>query len=221
MELVDELFAQYVVSHQAGQSDPRPFLARAEGQDRDDLVLLIDAYLTRVPGRGWDPAAFQGSEAERLVEPLTKVLSGQSGTWPILLPGLRQRAKIKRRELVRRLAEGLEVTESVERVGDYYHGMEQGSVDSAGVSDRVLGVLGAILGTAAGSLRQAGEVLGDARAGGEHTVFARISPEPDPGFVLEDSDRIAGMASPDAPGAERQTSPADDEVDRLFTGGNE
>ncbi|MGA7435746.1 MAG: hypothetical protein WBW44_09025 [Solirubrobacterales bacterium] len=218
MDLVDEIFAEYVISFQAGEGDPRPFMARVTGQDQAELEMLIDSYLSRAPGRQWDPEAFRGSAAERLVEPLTKSLMGQSGTWPVLLPGLRHKARIQREELVARLAEGLGVAKSTDRVWDYYHGMEQGTVSSDGVSDQVLNVLGKILGSGVQSLRQAGMVQTPGGFAAEDAVFARVVP----GTVKDMTvDQSLGMPSPVKGQPNKSTYRTDVEVDRLFTGGND
>ncbi len=54
---------------------------------------------------------------------------------------LRERAQVKRAELVERLAEALGRRPSEEKVASYYHEMEQGSLDSEGVSRAVLEAL--------------------------------------------------------------------------------
>ena len=50
-----------------------------------------------------------------------------------------------------------------QKVAGYYHEMEQGTLDSRGVSERVLAALGEIYGTTAEKLREIGEPLGDRR----------------------------------------------------------
>src|SRR5947207_5676544 len=105
---VEQLLSQYIAEHRGGgTADPREYLYRLKGKDRDELAVLIDAYLARSPGQSWDATAFSGSPAEQLTESLARSLEGASGLWPTILPRLRDRAEIKRDELVRRLAEAL------------------------------------------------------------------------------------------------------------------
>lgn len=219
MEKVDELFRKFVSSYEAGDSDPRPFLSQAKGLDREELIALIDAYLTTAPGRVWDEAAFRGSAAEGMVEPLTKALAGTAGTWPALLPELRHRAKVKRSVLVARLASALGVSESEELVSEYYHGMEQGTVDARGVSNQVLDALGEILHTKGATLRRAGRSVAGFEFKGQQPTFARIAP----GNVVlsnEDADlsSLKGMDSPTE--SRRPNLKTDQRVDELFTGGS-
>lgn len=227
---VDKLFSDYVAEHRGGgEANPRNYLEKVEGVDRDELATLIDGYLVRSPGRAWDPAAYEGSDAQAWVRGVERSMGGEAGLWPVLLPRLRERAKIRRAELVQRLATALGVGAQTPMVADYYHRMEQGQLDSAGVSTRVLEALAAIVGSTAEALRSAGEQFGKGQAPSEGTVFARTA-GPQPGFYekLErdvaspatgESSPTAGMASPamrvpEAGGGEAE------EVERLFTGGD-
>jgi len=208
---VDRLLTDYIQEHRAGgAADPRAYTKQLEGTDRAELEALIDAYLTRAPGRDWDPEAYKGSAAERLVESLSESLGGVSGSWPVLLPELRNRAKLKREELVERLAAALGVTGREAKVADYYNQMEHGRLDPAGISDRVLDALAALVNTTRDTLRRAGErVQPPVEAGG--AVFARKA-RLDPDYAADAS--APGTAAP----AER-TAADRDEVDELFLGG--
>ena len=64
-----------------------------EGRDRAALEGLIDSYLARAPMRPWDPEAFRESGLATFAEQVTTALHGRSGTWPALLPQLRDRAR--------------------------------------------------------------------------------------------------------------------------------
>jgi hypothetical protein len=210
---VEQLLSEYIAEHRAGgPADPVEYLDRLQGTDREELALLIDAYLSRSPGRRWDPQAFGGSPEERLTESLTRSLEGASGLWPTILPRLRERAQIKRDDLVHRLAEMLGVAGGDTKVEGYYHEMEQGLLPSAGVSSRVLEALGAIVGASAEFLRRAGEPVREgAPSADQGAVYARHA---------YSDERFASEAAPDAartPGAaaEREW----DEVDELFRGG--
>ena len=127
-----------------------------------------------------------------------------------MLPRLRDRAGLKRSELVERLAAALGVSDRQDKVAGYYHQMEQGLLPAQGVSDRVLEALGQIVGETAQALREAGRALRSFR-----TKDPRPRPRP---------------RSPDAPtpnrAAPRRTRRRPrrlqaewDEVDELFRGG--
>ena len=212
---VDELLKQYIEEHRAGgEADPRGYLERVQGTDRAELEALIDAYLMRSPGQPWDEDAYAGSPAERLVESLHESLAGASGSWPVLLPQLRNGARIRREELVNRLAAALGVAGREEKVAYYYNQMEHGKLPPVGVSDRVLEALAGIVDTTKEALREAGRVL-TVESSQANAVFTRVAPPPPPEYA-----ESAGMArpgvTPDAgPGSESER----DEVDELFLDG--
>ncbi len=215
---VEELFKEYVAEHRAGgEADPSAYLERVEGLDRDELATLIDAYLVRSPGRSWDPEAFEGSAAQGLVPGLERSIGGEAGAWPVLLPRLRERARIRRAELVEQLAAALGVGGQTEKVAGYYHEMEQGSLDSSGVSTRVLEALAAIVGSSAEALRSAGEKFGEGRPPSEGTVFARVA-TPQPEYEAKGVE--ARPAAPEGSAAPAGSPEEATEVDRLFTGGD-
>lgn len=160
MSDVERLFSQYIAEHRAGgDADPNEYLARASPAQRRELSALIDAYLVRAPRQPFDETAFRGSGAERTVDELERAIVGQAGLWPALLPRLRDRAGLKRSELVERLANALGFGERRDKVAGYYHEMEQGLLPARGVSDRVLEALGQIVGETAEALREAGQSL--------------------------------------------------------------
>src|SRR3954451_24728596 len=134
---VDEQLRAFITAFEADpETDPTPSLQQADGAARQELAALIDGYLERAPRRRWDAAAFAASASRPVADDLAQSLEGVAGTWPVLLPRLRNAARLKRSELVSRLAETLGVAPREAKVGRYYHAMEQGSLDPAGVSDR-------------------------------------------------------------------------------------
>jgi hypothetical protein len=204
MAEVERLLREFVAElEERGEADPRPYLDRLEGLDRDELEALIDAYLDRAPARDWDPAAFEASSARELTDRLHSSLTGQSGFWPSLLPRLRHRARLRRGEVVERLASELGVAAQGEKVGGYYHRMETGLLPSEGVSDQVLAALAGIYGWSAEALRRAGRPLEPREWKAEAPVFAR-SQAPAEAIEVESLDR----AEPEQW----------DEVDELFRG---
>ena len=155
MAEVEQLLRDFVAAFEAdGEANPRTYLDQLEGVDRSELEVLIDAYLERAPAREWDPEAFERSGGRELADRLHASLVGGGGLWPTLLPRLRNRAKLKRGELVARLASELGVEDRTEKVRDYYHEMESGLLPSEGVSDQVLDALAGALGSTREALRR-------------------------------------------------------------------
>jgi len=213
MPEVPELLSEYIAEHRAGgEADPRAYLERVEGLDRAELATLIDAYLTRAPGREWDAEAYRGSAAEQVTEDFARSLEhGAAGWWPTMLPQLRKRLGVPRGQVVAALSKALGAPAEEERVGGYYHRMEQGTLDSAGVSDRVLDALAGIYGTSRELLREIGRPISEGRAPGAAPAMARVAfprAARPPG-----EDEPPASAEPIAPAREP------DEIDQLFTGG--
>ncbi len=202
---IDQLFAAFVAEYRSGgDADPRAFLDQAAPEGRRELAALMDNYLADAPRRPLDEEAFAASGAERTVDALERVLLGQAGLWPSLLPRLRARSGLKRSELVARLAESLGVSGRKSKVAGYYHQMEQGTLPSGGVTQRVLDALGQIFEESAEALREAGGSLNPSGPGlaSADATFARTGNglhEPVPTVGEDDSTW--------------------DEVDELFRGG--
>jgi hypothetical protein len=208
---VKKLLQEFVEEDRtAGPADPLAYLARAEGPDRAELEERIDGYLATAPRRPFDREDFLKSPARAIAEELGRALGGASGTWPALLPRLRHRAQLRRTDVVRRLADELGAHETqVDKVARYYHGMEQGTLPAAGVSDRVLEALGRVVGVTAQRLREAGRAAGGVvPEGAGAAAFARVG-SPDPQY-----------AEPREPPEEPTPAPGEppDEIDALFTG---
>ncbi len=206
---VERLIREFIAEDRSGgDADPLAYLQRARGTDRAELEALIDAYLARAPRRRVDPAADQPAAARRAADELTRAVAGRGGWWPALLPRLRAAARLRRSEVVDRLARDLGATEREAKVGAYYHAMEQGTLPAAGVSDRVLEALAVIVGTTAARLRDAGRAIGGPPPGPyAGAAFARIG-TPDPELLEE----LRAAPAPAPPAGQR------DEIDELFTG---
>ena len=207
MSRVDELLSRYAAAFEEGRSPDAQEYLEAAGEHRGQLEAALERYLRDAPRRGWDSEAFAGSPAAKVAAGLDRSLGGTAGLWPSLLPRLRARAQLRRADLVGRLASSLGAQGQAEKVGAYYHEMEQGRLPSDGVSDRVLEALGSIVGESAGRLREAGaQGAGPTGPAAPAAAFARTAagaPE-------------ASLAEAGAP-----EDPAEpwDEVDRLFRGG--
>ena len=209
MSDVERLFEEFTrEDREGGEADPLAYLARLQGTDRAELEALIDGYLARAPRRPFDREAFEASGAREVAEEVGRSLGGVSGEWPALLPRLRHRAKLRRAEVVARLADELGATEAQHaKIARYYHGMERGTLPADGVSDRVLQALATIVGTTAEALRAAGRRAGGAATpDAAGTAFARIG-APDPRHATaEELTHGAGAAPDEAP----------DEIDAAF-----
>jgi hypothetical protein len=205
---VDRLLAEYKEAHQGGaDADPRPYLARVSGADRELLAGLIDAYLARSPRLPFSVEAFGESRAAPVAEEVQRALAGAGGMWPALLPRLRARARLRRAEVVAQLAARLGAQAQQEKVGLYYHQMEQGLLPESGVSETVLEALGRVVSSTASALRKAGQL-------------------PAPGPPRSDEGAVFARATYGEPGAPGEAAPEPatgpeqwDEVDRLFRGG--
>lgn len=205
--LIDELAADYEAGRRV---DPAALLRRADPDQRQELAARIDSYLMTAPPRKWDPDAYEGSLAQQAVDRVYEAVVAEAGSWPEVLPALRQRAKIKRADLVSRLAAalGFSAAPQVEKVGAYYHRMEQGRLRPAGVSARVIDALAAILGTEPGRIRAAGSGAGAIGEGGP--AFARTA-FPNAEFAEDAAEARAQLPAADEPGH--------DEIDALFLDG--
>jgi hypothetical protein len=204
---VERLFAEYKEVHRSGgEADPQRFLARVSGLEREQLAALIDAYLERTPRREFDAAAFRDSPAAAVADSVTRTVAGSAGLWPVLLPRLRNQARIKRADLVAELAARLGAQSQQDKVASYYHEMEQGRLPASGVSDTVLEALGKIVSYSRDALRRAGEMP------------APGGPGPEAGAVFTRATR-RGEASGEEPAASPAAPKEWDEVDRLFRGG--
>jgi len=211
----EDLLASYAAAFEAGRAPDAHELLEAAGPERPQLEAALERYLRDAPRRAWDGAAFAGSPAAGVADGLDKALGSGGGLWPSLLPRLRARAELRRADLVGRLAASLGAQSQAAKVGAYYHQMEHGLLPAEGVSDRVLGALGSIVGESARTLRQAGS-----------STFAA------PGLLPAPAAAFARTAAPGGPNSDSASAPAIDEahepgeqtwdeVDRLFRGGPE
>jgi hypothetical protein len=193
---VDRLLEAFIADDRAGVADPAAYVARVSGADRLELEALIDGYLARAPRRAFDRAAFEASPAGGVVA----ALEG----WPVLLPRLRERARLRPAELVARLAAELGAGGREPKVAAYYDRMERGTLPASGVSDRVLEALSRIVGASAAVLRAAG-------------TLAAPPPPAAPAALARAAAPAADFAAAAPAGGSAEA--ARDEVDELFTGG--
>jgi hypothetical protein len=206
---LDRLLDEFVADYEAGRPVDPAALLDCAGDQRQELATRIDTYLMTAPPRKWDREAYEQSLAKIAVDRVYDSIMGVSGTWPELLPALRRDARIKRADLVSRLAGALGFTAEpqVEKIGDYYHRMEQGQLRPAGVSTRVIDALAGILGTEPGRIRAAGGEAGE--LAGEGLAFARTA-FPNAEFAED---------AAEAPVKRRADEAGRDEIDALFLDG--
>lgn len=227
---VNALFDQYVAAFRAGHGNVNPFLDQVEGEEREELAVLIEAHIETGPVPEITPERLEDPALAELAARVTAEIGGAAGGLSRLLVTLRQRLKLQRTDVVDQLAAELEARDAEkEKVHDYYHDLEWGTLPAAGLSDRVLDCLARILKTKAGELRAAGRELGPGRAtSGPGLVFSRtVPPEAmfSPGFLAsidadgfgeESVDESVGQLSP---GLLRREKDPPDRIDRLFTSG--
>lgn len=212
---VDSLFDQYVAAFRAGRGDVHPFLDQVDGEDREDLVLMIQAFVETDPEPVPTPENLRESELVRLTSRVTSELGGAGGGLSRMLVSLRQRLRLHRADVVETLANDLEAQPAEkEKIDGYYHDLEWGTLPSAGVADRVFESLAAILETTVAELRAAGRELGPGRsASGSDLIFTRTVPgERDDRIEVTDAGTVEGSQG----AAERRADPPD-RIDQLFT----
>jgi hypothetical protein len=213
---LERLIEEFAADYAAGRpTDVGALLESVPADERQELAEKLDSHLMQEPRRRWDPDAYEGSLAQAAVERVYESIEGVSGSWPELLPRLRDRARIKRRVLVERLAEalGADSEPQVQKVGTYYHRMEHGMLPAQGVSNRVIEALAAIVGASAEAIRAAGLRAGDEVTGG--AAFARTA-------IADDSysgQAVAHDRAERAAPAPLDAEPERDEIDALFLDG--
>jgi hypothetical protein len=203
----ETLLSQFIDAWNAGKRpDVDAYLARAAGDDRDGLQQEIRTFLLHAP----TPSYSDETRAEIRSEPLTQTLGrmpDELGLWPTLLPTLRRRERLQRDQLVAKLAEALGVSGSERKVARYYHDMETGTLDPAGVSARVLRALGSLLGVSERELEEAGAFEGFTRSTPQ-AAFGRT-------YDVASGELLAMPPAAASPSTEQEW----DEVDKLFLGG--
>jgi len=136
---VRELFDEWAARLARGESpDPLAYLERA-GPARDELARLMDAYLQAAPRP--EPGA----------ETLELARAWAAGASP--LAELRARRGLRRADVVEAIVGGLGLApEQAGAVRRYYHRLEAGLLDPAGLSRPLLDLLARTLEVAAGTI---------------------------------------------------------------------
>jgi hypothetical protein len=209
MDKVDRLLNEFVEAWNAGRRpEVDDFVERAPEGERDELAGLIGAFLEIAPTPAYSPEQLDALRADPTVQAIARVAEDEPGPTP--LPRLRERAKLKRDQVVEALARTLGFPEKMAKISRYYHQLEIGTITPGQVSQRVVDALADILGVTPNDVEQAG-------------AFFHLSPEPAAEMFLrrdEYGNEILTAERLEA-AAERAPVPEEswDEVDRLFLGG--
>ena len=180
-----DLFDEYAVAYARGERpDLRAYLERA-GSEADQLAELVDRWLVEAPAPMPEPERVELMRAWVRGEPPLVELRGRRG--------------LKRGAVIDALIAALSIDPAKrEKVRDYYHRLEVGTLDPAGVSRQVWEALTGLLGT-------------DARS------IASWRPRP---IEAAPAFRLAEPKGSPATELYHRVAPSEpDEVDRLFTSG--
>ena len=202
------LLSQFIDAWNRGERpDADDYVSRARDDEKPALADQLNLFLQYAPTPEYGEAARAEIRAEPAAQRIASALEGEAGLWPVLLPTLRERARLRRDQIVAQLTEMLDLEGGEKKVRRYLHEMEVGSLDPRGVSQRVLDALGAILGVSGDDLARAGdfETLGGGPPPAAAYYRARL-----------EVDALSEMATP---AASRGIEAEPDQIDRLFTGG--
>jgi hypothetical protein len=209
----DPLIEEFIVAWNAGKR-PRvdDYLERAPTGERERLAGLINAFLDQAPTPAFSQKTFDEIKREPTVSELAALVDSKAGFWPSLLPRLRRRAELTRDQVVERLADALGVTGKEAKVKFYYHRMEVGTIEPAGVSRRVLEALSQIFGVKLSEIEEAGDFTGFGPAASAAPYLRAADAREAANLSRMERIEDASLGAP-------RSGPDEDEVDRLFLGG--
>jgi hypothetical protein len=212
-DLVTEAFDEYVAGFRAGRGDPRSILSRFQGEDRQQLELLIEAFIATGPVSDPDPGDPRvAGILEQVVEGLETPRTGLAA----FVAAARQKAKMTQDAVVKAIAESIDASPpETEKIDFYYHQMEWGSLPADRVSDDLFGTLGKLFGLAPADFRKAASVPGSEQSYSGQ-IFARSVEE----IELNQDASVAFDPAPTiVPSLEDKDHAEPDRIDKLFTGG--
>jgi hypothetical protein len=209
MEPLDRLLNEFIEAWNAGD---RPqvdaYVERAPEAERNELAGLIGAFLEVAPTPPYSPEQLTELRRDPTVHAIAQLADEGGEAAP--LPRLRERAKLKRDQVVEALARALGHEESKTKIRRYYHWLEIGTITPAQVSQRVVDALADILRVTPNDVEQAG-------------AFFHLSPEPAADMFLRQDEFGDDLDAIDRLEVTAARSPVPeeswDEVDRLFLGG--
>jgi hypothetical protein len=209
MDKLDRLLNEFVEAWNAGRRpEVDDFVDRAPEAERNELAGLIGAFLEIAPTPSYSPEQLDTLRADPLVQAIGRVAEDEPGPTP--LPRLRERAKLKREQVVEALARVLGFPDKKTKIQRYYHQLEIGTITPGQVSQRVIDALADILRVTPNDVEQAG-------------AFFHLSPEPAAEMFLRRDEYGNEIFTTEQLEVAASRSPVPhedwDEVDRLFLGG--
>ena len=211
---MDERFAAFTRSYEAGNGDPLPFMEGLDEPGRRRFQLMVDDYLERNPEADRDLSRLKDPAIARLIGTVVPRLDGASGGMSTLVIDLREGRQLLQGDVVEALAADLDATDAEkEKIDDYYHDLEFGNLPAEGISAKLLASLGKILGTTGDKLKEAGQALGPWGSPATGLIFTRMADDAEDVVMGE-----ASQAGKAPSGAGRRSDPPD-RIDQLFTGG--
>lgn len=199
MSDLDRILSEFMDAWEAGRvPDPDAYLERVAPSEQHELSAQIRAYLAIAPEPAYDEATWQRLCDDPAALRAQSIPLGEPEPWPSLLPRLRQRLGLSRRDVAARL--GVKRPEKAER---YLTAMEDGSHEPRRVTRSALARLAAVLGVTEDALGWTG--------GAPSPALLRAAAPPAAAAPAIDLDVLADLA----------TTPADewDDSDELFCGG--
>ncbi len=208
-------FDEYVAEFRKGHGDPSPFLERFEGSERKSFETLIESFVATGPESSPDPG---DPRFNAVFEKVLDEVSAPAGGLSEHLALLRQKAGKTQAAVVAALAKTFEATpQEQEKIDEYYHRLEWGSLPASGLDGKLYSALAAILGVEPESLKEAAGSLGSRYGASSGPVFARSLDQVD---LAEDASIVPGVIGQAVPDSESRSEPSrPDRIDELFTGG--
>lgn len=208
MVSIDRVLSEFIDDWNAGR---RPkvdaYLERVPETERAELADQLMTWLEVAPTPAYDESARAAVAAEPAVRESIDAMAREAGRWPDLLPRLRERASLSMRELASKLAAAVGLSGGAEAKTERYLGqLEEGSLDPARVSRKVIDGLARILRVDPSLLEDAGGHT--FRPAPMFRATARLSKTTEHNMEV-----LADMLTAKAPAEEW------DEVDQLFQGG--
>jgi transcriptional regulator with XRE-family HTH domain len=208
MDLVDRVLSEFIDDWNAGR---RPqvdsYLERVPEADRDELADQLTTWLEIAPTPAYDDSTRAAIAAQPGVRAVVDAMGSEAGMWPELLPRLRSRASLTLSDLAAKLAGAVGLgSDAAPKTERYLSELEQGRLDPARVSRKVVQGLARVLRVDASLLEDAGgPALRPA------PMFRAPARPSDP--TARNMDILADMLTATAPAEDW------DEVDQLFQGG--
>jgi hypothetical protein len=210
MEPVDRLLNDFIEAWNAGgRPQVDEYVDRAPEAERDELAVLIGAFLEIAPTPPYSAEQLDELRRDPMVRKIASLVADESGA--TTLPGLRERAKLKREQVVEGLARTLGLEGQETKIQRRYHQLEIGTITPSQLTQKLLDALAKVLRVAPDEIERAG-------------AYFHLSPEPAVELYLR-SETLAGPEVADEERLEAAASRAPvpehdwDEVDRLFLGG--